>query len=151
MADIVNPATRSRMMSKIRGKDTRIEILVRSGLHRRGLRFRLHKKSLPGKPDLYLAKYHAAIFVHGCFWHLHECHLSNLPKTRIEFWETKLTKNKLRDERNVNDLLTAGVRVMTIWECALRNKNPKQLSKIFDEIIDWLNDGGNAQQITGGQ
>ena len=93
MADVVDRKTRSRMMSGIRGKNTRPELLIRKGLHARGFRFRLHDKRLPGKPDLVLPKYSAVIFVHGCFWHGHDCHLFKWPQSRREFWRKKITRN----------------------------------------------------------
>ena len=94
MNDVVDSATRSRMMSGIKGKNTKPELMVRSGLHRLGYRFRLHRKDLPGKPDLVFAKHRAVIFVHGCFWHYHDCHLFKMPSTRREFWETKIGRNR---------------------------------------------------------
>ena len=99
MTDIVDPATRSRMMSGIRGKDTRPEMLVRKALHARGFRFRLHVKDLPGRPDIVLPKFRAVIFVHGCFWHRHHgCRLAYTPKSNTQFWLDKLESNMRRDK-----------------------------------------------------
>jgi len=118
MADVVDKATRSRMMSGIKGKNTKPELLVRRYLHRRGLRYRLHVKGLPGTPDLVLPKYRTVIFVHGCFWHQHlGCRYAAIPKTRQEFWLEKLTANRFRDLANESRLGALGWRVLTIWEC----------------------------------
>jgi len=107
-------------MSGIRGRDTKPEILVRSLLHREGFRFRLHVRELPGKPDIVLPKYRAAIFVHGCFWHGHDCPLYRLPGTRPDFWRNKIDRNRASDRRAREALLAAGWRVAVVWECALR-------------------------------
>ncbi len=105
------------MMSGIRGKDTKPEIVVRSFLHRSGLRFRLHAK-LPGKPDLIFPRYRIALFVHGCFWHRHrDCGRAAIPKTRTGWWEAKFERNVARDRRNSRALRRLGWRVLTIWEC----------------------------------
>jgi len=117
MADIVDRATRSRMMSGIRGKNTKPELIVRSFLHCAGLRFRLYAK-LPGKPDLVFPKYRTALFVHGCFWHRHRyCGRAATPKTRTDWWEAKFELNIARDRRNTIALQRLGWRVLTIWEC----------------------------------
>lgn len=121
MADIVDSATRSRMMSGIKGRNTKPERLVRSYLHAAGFRFRLHRKDLPGCPDIVLPRYRAIIFVHGCFWHRHEgCNLASLPATRVDFWESKFAANVERDRRNETALAEAGWRVIIIWECQIR-------------------------------
>lgn len=122
MTDIVDPSTRSRMMSGIRGKNTRPEIIVRQALHRAGFRFRLHRKDLPGKPDIVLPKYHAVIFVHGCFWHGHDCRYFKVPKTRTDFWLSKIIANTRRDRIQEDALRSAGWSVFTVWECELRDK-----------------------------
>lgn len=121
MADIVDPETRSRMMSGIRGKNTRPELALRRALHARGFRYRLHDKRLPGKPDLILPRFRAAIFVHGCFWHRHEgCKYATTPATRPEFWQAKFRENMERDQRNIDALLALGWRVAVVWECEIR-------------------------------
>jgi DNA mismatch endonuclease, patch repair protein len=105
-------------MSRIRGKDTKPELRVRSQLHRMGYRFRLHRKDLPGRPDIVLPKYDTVIFVHGCFWHRHKgCRFAYTPKTRVEFWETKFEQNVRRDRRNEAALRKRGWRIIRIWEC----------------------------------
>lgn len=123
MTDIVSPEKRSSMMSGIRGKDTKPEIIVRRLLHRLGYRFRLHRKDLPGKPDIVLSKWRTVIFVNGCYWHGHEdCHLFRLPKTRTEFWEAKISGNRSRDQRNHFALQNTKWKVVIIWECAVSKK-----------------------------
>lgn len=117
MSDIVDPMTRSRMMSGIRGKDTKPELAVRRALHRAGYRFRLHRKDLPGCPDIVLPKYRAVIFVHGCFWHGHGCRYFKIPKTRTDFWLDKIMANAKRDRLNAESLRAAGWLVLTVWEC----------------------------------
>jgi DNA mismatch endonuclease (patch repair protein) len=107
-------------MSGIKGKNTSPELFVRKAMHARGFRFRIHVKDLPGKPDLVLPKYNAVIFIHGCFWHGHNCRYFKVPKTRPEFWINKIEKNKLRDSENIRNLLLSGWRVIVIWECAIR-------------------------------
>jgi DNA mismatch endonuclease (patch repair protein) len=121
MADVHSPATRSHNMSRIRGKDTKPEMLVRHYLHAHGLRYRLHDKSLPGTPDLVLPRYRTVIFVHGCFWHAHEgCRYYVVPKTRTEFWLNKIGRNVANDFRQQAELRAQGWRVLTVWECELR-------------------------------
>nr|WP_255475826.1 very short patch repair endonuclease [Luteimonas sp. 9C] len=112
---------RSLLMSRIRGKDTMPEITIRRILWRDGFRYRLHTRALPGRPDLVLPGRRAAIFVHGCFWHAHRgCSYFRLPKTRPEFWEEKLRRNRERDKAATRDLVDAGWRVAIVWECAVR-------------------------------
>lgn len=138
MTDVVDVATRSRMMSKIRGKNTSPELLVRKSLHTRGFRFRIHVKHLPGKPDLVLPKYKAVVFVHGCFWHGHNCRYFKVPQTRSEFWLEKIGKNRDPDERQVAALRAAGWRVLIVWECAVRSMKRHKSPLLIDQIIDWL-------------
>jgi DNA mismatch endonuclease (patch repair protein) len=123
MVDIVSPEKRSSMMSGIRGKDTKPEIIIRCLLHQFGYRFRLHRKDLPGRPDIVLPKWRTVIFVNGCYWHGHEdCHLFRPPKTRTEFWTNKIENNQARDQRNHTALEDAGWKVLVIWECAVSKK-----------------------------
>jgi DNA mismatch endonuclease, patch repair protein len=107
-------------MRAIKSANTRPEILVRKALHAAGFRFRLHSKNLPGKPDIVLPKYRTVIFVHGCFWHGHDCKYFKAPKTRTEFWLNKIAKNKRRDKINADKLIELGWRVLVVWECDTR-------------------------------
>lgn len=136
MADIVNRATRSRIMAAIRGKDTKPELALRKALHARGHRYRLYGKGLPGKPDLVFPKYHAVCFVHGCFWHRHPgCKYATMPKTRAAFWASKFTATVARDQRNHTRLLEAGWRIAVVWECSLRGNG---LAETVSQVTDWL-------------
>ncbi|QYX55953.1 very short patch repair endonuclease [Roseovarius sp. SCSIO 43702] len=137
MTDIVDQQTRSRMMSGIRGKDTKPELALRRALHARGFRFRLHSKTVHGRPDLVLPKYGAVVFVHGCFWHRHEgCRYTTTPSTRQAFWQAKFTANVARDAAVRGKLLNDGWRVATVWECALRK--PDQIVASLDSLSAWL-------------
>ncbi|AOO80312.1 very short patch repair endonuclease [Bosea vaviloviae] len=121
MADIVDLATRSRMMAGIRGKDTKPESLLRSSLHRAGFRYRLHVAGLPGRPDIVLVSRRVAIFVHGCFWHRHKgCHWCTTPASNVEFWQNKFARNVERDKEAMQALADLGWRTAIVWECALR-------------------------------
>lgn len=138
MADIVDVATRSRMMAGIRGKNTKPEIIVRKYLHAAGFRFRLHVKELSGKPDIVLPKYKALIFVHGCFWHQHEgCQYAVKPKNNAGFWKLKLEKNILRDTKNIEKLQQEGWRCFIVWEC-----NCEDVSHLDDLVKRIVNSGG---------
>ena len=119
MTDIVDPQTRSRMMANIRGKDTTPELYVRAALSGTGFSFLQNCRELPGSPDIVLPELQTAIFVHGCFWHVHGCSLSKMPTTNRTTWEEKLLGNRRRDNRTVRQLRAAGWRVFTIWECRL--------------------------------
>jgi DNA mismatch endonuclease (patch repair protein) len=130
MVDVVDKATRSRMMSSIRGKDTKPELLVRKALHARGFRFRLHVKELPGKPDLIFPKYRAVVFVQGCFWHRHQfCKYAAVPKSNAEFWAQKLDANRSRDLLHEQQLKKLGWRVFAIWECEVDEFHLAQLAE----------------------
>ena len=138
MVDIVNAVTRSRMMSGIRGRDTRPERQVRSLLHRQGFRFRLHSKVMPGRPDLVLPKYRVAIFVHGCFWHGHDCALFKWPATRRAFWRAKILANRKRDRVVGEQILAAGFRHLTVWECAFRGASSASATASMRRTRAWL-------------
>ena len=135
--DIVDKATRSKIMSKIGQKNTGPEIKLRRSLHSFGLRYRLHDRKLPGSPDIVLPRFKTVIFVHGCFWHRHGCKASTTPGTNIEFWQSKFEANVERDRKNTNALLDAGWRVVVVWECALRKKEA-DLESVSKIIMDWL-------------
>ena len=149
MADVVDPATRSRMMSGIRGKNTRPELLIRKALHARGFRYRLHC-DLPGKPDICLPRYRAVIFVHGCFWHGHDCHLFKWPKTRPEFWREKIGRNRRVDMVAEQALAEVGWRQAVIWECAIKGRTRLSLEDVISTSADWLVSGEPRLEIRGG-
>lgn len=136
--DIVDAETRSRMMAGIRTANTKPEIVVRKLLFAMGYRFRLQRKDLPGKPDLVLPKHDVAIFVNGCFWHCHECHLFKWPKSNAQFWKKKILGNRERDQRSAKDLRGLGWHVMTVWECAVRSKSDRQLESLACRMSDWI-------------
>ena len=136
MADVVDKATRSRMMSGIRNKNTKPEILVRRELHRRGFRFRLHGKKLPGSPDIVLPKWKTVIFVHGCYWHRHSgCQLAYPVKSNKEFWNSKFEANVRRDANAYAALDGAGWRMIVVWECSTRSVNQSELGREISELI----------------
>lgn len=137
-ADIVSPETRSRMMSGIGGKNTKPELVLRSALHRQGFRFRLHRKDLPGRPDMTFPRYQAVLFVHGCFWHGHGCHLFKWPSSRESFWREKIAGNIERDRRQTTALTEAGFRVGIVWECALKGRTRLPLDEVVCACSQWL-------------
>lgn len=141
MADVLTPAQRQLNMSRIKGKDTKPEMLIRRGLHARGLRYRLHDRSLAGRPDLVLSKYRTAVFIHGCFWHAHGCALSKLPATRRDFWQGKMAANTERDRQAVDALQASGWRVLLIWECAVRGPGRLDLSEAIELASSWIQSG----------
>jgi DNA mismatch endonuclease, patch repair protein len=131
--DIVDRATRSRMMSGIRGRNTAPEMLVRRALHAAGLRFRLHRKDLPGSPDVVLPRHNAVVFVHGCFWHRHPgCRFATTPATRPEFWRKKFDGNVERDVRQRRALRKLGWRVFTVWEC--QAKDTQRIGRLSRQV-----------------
>ncbi len=149
MTDIVDKATRSRMMSGIRGKDTHPEQIVRKLLFARGYRYRLHHTKLPGKPDIVFPKYKSVIFVSGCFWHGHTCHLFKLPQTRTEFWAEKINANKIRDQKNIKLLEQQGWKVLTVWECAIKGRKRLPEEEIAARISAWLTGVITCAEIEG--
>jgi len=149
MPDVVDRETRSRMMSGIRGQDTRLELIVRRNLHAMGFRYRLHGKRLPGKPDLVFPKYHAVIFINGCFWHGHDCHLFRWPSTRHEFWHNKIGRTIERDQENNAALIDAGWRVLWIWECAIKGRGKLPLESVIRNAADWLRSSESFGEIEG--
>lgn len=149
MADIVTAGVRSRMMSGIRGTNTKPELLLRKGLHAMGFRFRLHDRSLPGKPDIVLPRYNAVIFAHGCFWHGHDCHLFKWPSTRPEFWQAKIGRNRAVDKRTDAALTEAGWRQAVVWECALKGKTRLPLEDVIQSCAEWLRSDRPRLEIRG--
>lgn len=145
--DVVGPAVRSRMMAGIKGKNTRPEMLVRQCLARAGLRYRLHRRDLPGAPDIVLPGAKAAIFVHGCFWHVHQgCRYAARPATRPEFWKAKLEGNMERDEGAAARLAMLGWRVLVIWECATRSAEELDLC---GHVLRWIEGDSDYGEIGG--
>jgi DNA mismatch endonuclease (patch repair protein) len=132
------------MMSGIRGKNTQPEWIVRRALHARGYRYRLHVRNLPGCPDIVLPRHRAVVFVHGCFWHGHDCSLFRWPKTRPEFWRAKIDRNRANDEKHRAELLSMGWRVAVVWECALRHH-----VDVGAELAEWLGTRGETADIRG--
>ena len=151
MADIVSPEKRSLMMSSIGPKNTRPEMMVRKGLHSQGFRYKLHVSNMPGKPDMVFPRYHAVIFVHGCFWHGHDCNLFKWPSTREEFWRIKINRNRQKDVESRAALFSAGWRVGIIWECAIKGKARLQADELIKKIGDWLLSGSIFQEIQGAE
>ncbi|MBY6193298.1 very short patch repair endonuclease [Marinobacter hydrocarbonoclasticus] len=146
--DIVSKQKRSEMMSKIGAKNTKPELIVRQTLHSQGYRFRLHVTKLPGKPDITLRKHNTVIFVHGCFWHGHNCPLFRLPKSRTEFWRSKIEANQARDEKNIKLLRSKGWRVLIIWECALKGKDRLTREKFSASLKSWFASDADEAMIT---
>ncbi|ASS50783.1 MAG: very short patch repair endonuclease [Candidatus Fluviicola riflensis] len=137
MVDVHSSEVRSYNMSRIRGRDTKPEMLVRRFLFSRGLRYKLHDKLLPGKPDLVFPKYKTVVFVHGCFWHGHKgCRYFVIPKTRTEWWVEKIEKNHDKDVENRNKLNKSGWKIIVVWECELKQDSLSRLDEVLLEITD---------------
>ena len=134
--DIWSKQKRSEVMSKIRGKDTKPEMILRAQLFKQGFRFRIHRKDLPGKPDIVLPKYKAVIFVNGCFWHYHKnCKEGRIPSTHSKFWRDKLNRNIIRDEANVKALEKENWKVFVIWECEIEKQFENTIKKLTAKLI----------------
>jgi DNA mismatch endonuclease (patch repair protein) len=136
-------------MSRIRGRDTKPEMVLRRGLHSRGFRFRLHRRDLPGRPDLVFPSRHAAIMVHGCFWHGHDCPMCRLPATRAEFWQQKIDGNRQRDRQAFAALTAEGWRVLVVWECALRGPAHQPTGKVLEKCERFLRSDTATLEIVG--
>lgn len=136
-------------MSRIRGSDTRPEVQFRKGLFALGYRYRLHRRDLPGKPDLVLPKYRAAVLIHGCFWHGHDCHLFRLPKTRRDFWRAKIESNRARDQRVREDLIASDWRVLTVWECSMRGYSRQDFEGLLRSVEAWLRGEAKCGELRG--
>lgn len=148
MVDVVDKATRSRMMSGIRSKNTRPELFLRKGLHALGFRYRLHAKDIPGKPDMVLPKHNALIEVYGCFWHGHGCRYCKPPTTNAGFWQNKIIENQIRDRRNLGKQLEAGWRCLVVWECAIRmSQRATDTLDVVTLSAEWLTSGGQLAII----
>ena len=131
ITDVLTLEQRRLVMSRIRGKDTKPEMILRRGLHGRGLRYRLHGSGIPGKPDMVFPRYRAVVFVHGCFWHGHGCSLFRWPKTRAAFWRTKINGNMERDRSALNALNADKWRALVVWECSLRGRHKRTLQDVL--------------------
>jgi DNA mismatch endonuclease (patch repair protein) len=149
MVDVVTPDVRSRMMAGIKGKNTKPELLIRKKLFEKGFRYRLHVRNLPGKPDLVFPRYKAVIFIDGCFWHGHDCHLFKWPKSREEFWHKKITGNQLADKRTRGALCKQGWRILTVWECAIKGRTRLDIDAIAGRIEKWLLSANKSRKIKG--
>lgn len=148
MTDIVNSSTRSSMMSGIKAKNTKPEMTVRSALFACGYRFRLHRKDLPGNPDVVLTRHKTIVLIHGCFWHLHRnCKFAKIPSTRTEFWKTKLANNARRDEIAIQKLIEQGWRVLTVWECYLKATSKETLKAKLKEWISGTETSGEFSAL----
>jgi DNA mismatch endonuclease (patch repair protein) len=140
MVDVVDKATRSRMMAGIRGVNTVPEVKLRRALHAAGFRYSLHAKDLPGRPDLVFPRFGAVVFVHGCFWHRHcNCKWATNPSSNAEFWTAKLTKNAERDTRNIDSLRKLGWRVAIVWECSMRLRPFKEVAEVVGKWLQGTN------------
>lgn len=149
MTDVHTKEVRSKNMAAIKSKNTKPELIIRKALFRKGFRYKLNDKSLPGKPDLVFPKYNAVIFIHGCFWHGHDCYLFKWPSTRPEFWKKKITRNREVDERNIQKLKEDGWYILTVWECALKGRGKLNLDDVIDKIAGWLKSGTKVKEIKG--
>ncbi|MBZ9898524.1 very short patch repair endonuclease [Mesorhizobium sp. BR1-1-6] len=147
--DRFDSLTRSRIMASVGQRDTGAEMALRKTLHRTGLRYRLHDRSLPGSPDLVFRRFHAVVFVHGCYWHSHGCYRSTVPKSRQHFWKDKFEANRSRDRRNIASLLDGGWRVLTVWECALRGKLAQDPVTLAEAVKVWLDSPQPTAEIDG--
>lgn len=144
MTDIMTPEQRSRCMAAVKSNDTKPEMIVRRYLHSLGFRYGLHNKKLPGSPDIILRRFKTVIFINGCFWHGHEnCNNYRMPKSNVDFWQSKINRNRARDERNLNDLQKLGWRVIVIWECQLKTKELRE--QTFHEILNILKSTNSNQ------
>lgn len=150
MTDIMDAAARSRLMSHIRGKNTKLELAVRRALHARGFRYRVHANRLPGTPDVVLPRYRSVIFVNGCFWHGHDCPLFRLPRTNPDFWGAKLSRNRVTDSESSAALQALGWRVLVLWECSLRGPGRRPLDSVMNQVAEWIVAGPTTLDVRGG-
>ncbi|MET0272050.1 MAG: very short patch repair endonuclease [Phenylobacterium sp.] len=147
--DPLTPEQRRHNMSRIRGRDTKPELILRRSLHAAGLRYRLQGRGLPGRPDLVFAARHAVVFVHGCFWHGHDCPMFRLPATRAEFWSGKISGNRARDARTAAALADSGWRILTVWECALRGLARRPVEAVTAQAQAFLAGSAPGLEIEG--
>lgn len=144
MTDTLSRVQRSDRMRRVRQHGTALELAVRKGLHKRGLRYRIGDKELPGRPDIVFPAYKVALFVHGCFWHGHSCRLGRLPTTNIEFWKGKIDANRERDARKQTELETLHWRVLTVWQCQISRADARET--VFDEIAAMIRKSDRVQR-----
>jgi DNA mismatch endonuclease, patch repair protein len=149
MIDVLTPGQRSFNMSRIRGRDTKPEMLIRRGLHARGFRFRLHRPDLPGRPDLVFPSRRAMIFVHGCFWHGHSCPMCRMPATRPAFWRTKIEGNRARDQKAIAALRATEWRTLIVWECVLRGPARQPEGTVLAACADFVNSESAHAELKG--
>lgn len=149
MADVLTPEQRRLNMSRVRSRDTKPEQLVRRVIHRRGLRFRLQRRDLPGRPDLVLPRHRAVVFVHGCFWHGHDCPLFKIPSSRPEFWQRKINSNRARDKAASEGLASLAWRRFYVWECALKGPGRLSSEELSDRLESFIRGGENFGEIRG--
>ena len=145
MADNVSPAKRSRTMAAVKSKNTSPELKLRRALHRAGFRFRLHRRDIPGNPDVWLPRYRMAVFVHGCFWHWHGCKRSRMPATNVEYWTSKINRTKNRDQMNKQKLESLGWECVVVWEC-----NLSEMTEILIERLNTLRKTYHPLRLIGG-
>lgn len=150
MTDVHSKKIRSKNMAAIKSKNTKPELIIRKALFAKGFRYKLHDKKLPGKPDLVFPKYHAVIFIHGCFWHRHKnCHLFKWPKSRKDFWKKKINRNVEVDKQNYIKLKQQEWYILTVWECAIKGKSKLSFDKLVNDICIWLESGVKDKVIKG--
>ncbi|MPQ76836.1 very short patch repair endonuclease [Hydrogenovibrio sp. JE_KL2] len=147
MVDKVDSQTRSKMMSRVRNKNTNIEVKVRKALFAKGFRYKINDKNLPGSPDIVLPKYKAVIFVNGCFWHGHHCKRGKLPQANNEFWLSKINQNINRDKNNNYKLMDLNWRVAILWECSIRGKGSIGLEEAIRKLSTWLKSSSKTIEI----
>lgn len=147
MTDVHDRVGRSRNMSAIRGRDTTPELALRRSLHRLGYRYSLHRRNLPGTPDLFFRKHRAVLFVNGCFWHGHDCPLFKWPQSNTEFWKQKIEANRRRDAKARQLLAGMGLRQLTVWECALRGSGSAGAEKTARLVARWLSGRSRSAEI----
>lgn len=138
MADRLDKSSRSELMSKIRGRNTKPEVFIRNIIYSAGFRYRLHARGIPGRPDIAFASRAKVVFVNGCFWHGHDCRGTRLPKSNRKFWNDKIERNRARDIRNLAECRQLGWSCLVVWECALRGKGRLSEDRLSREIITWL-------------
>ena len=150
MADVFDARKRSEIMASISSKDTKPELMLRKALHRIGYRYRIHDRSLPGKPDIVFRRFNAVVFVHGCFWHGHDCPLFRMPSSNEQYWKEKFNNNRRRDAQVNSQLLEKGWRILTVWECSLKGKTRLNFDSLISAIEDWLSSESGFLEIREG-